>query len=287
MKSSTLVILLVVLAVLLLCCCVAVALGAVAIYGGDGPRISSGWSILGRGSWESTTSYSRELAVQSPAVVTVVNEVGRVNVRGGAGNSVSVRAEARARASTQAAANQLLEEVLFDASASGNQAEIRVDVPSSLVNQSLSVTLDITVPRSSSLDVRSNVGEIRIEGLEGVVTVTGDVGDIVLHDVALTGDSEIRSGVGDVTFDGQLPESGQVSVNSNVGSTRIVLPRGSQFLLDASTNVGEIDVSFDVQDRETGGERIVRRELRGRVGTDPQVTLMVRAGTGGIEIESR
>ncbi|MGI6208818.1 MAG: DUF4097 family beta strand repeat-containing protein [Anaerolineae bacterium] len=288
MKSSTLVIVLVVLAVLLLCCCSVAAIWAFNTYSGQGGVLFRGWSAFGQGSWEATRDFGRDVQVGVPAVVTVINEVGDINVRAGEGGMVSVQAQARARAADREAADRLLEQVRLDVSSSGNQAEIRVQVPTNLLNQSLSVRLDITVPRSSTLTVQNNVGDITIEDLDGAVVVIGDVGDVTLRRVTLAGDSEIRSEVGEVTFEGSLPEVGEMNISSDVGSVTVRLPAESQFLLDAATDVGDITVvGFEVQDQETGGERGVESSLRGRVGQSPQATLTVRTATGGIRIESR
>jgi len=283
--SRTAIIILVVVVILglLLCCC----LGTVALFSARG--YSGGGWLSSLGSWgmgqrEVARAADYQYRVEVPATLVVTNEVGRVTVRTGDVGAVTVRAEYKARALNTSAATRLLDSVNYGASSGSNRVEITVDLPSTMVNASLSVDLDITVPRDTSLEVRNNVGEIRVTGVTGTLQLRGDVGEVTARDVVLTGPSEVQTSVGDVDFAGALPAFGEVRITSQVGRVRVTLPAESQFRLDASTGVGGIDCEFPLQDREEDDDRGPANELRGRVGVDPAVSLYLRAGTGEVSL---
>jgi len=282
-RTAIIILVAVVILGLLLCCC----LGTVALLSARG--YSGGGWLSSLGSWgpglrEESRGFTQEFRVDLPATLVVDNEVGQVTVRPGDVGVVTVETRYRARAGTTGAATRLLDSVGYETDASSDRVEIRVDLPSSMVNAVVSVDLDITVPRETSVEVRNNVGEMQVTGVVGTLHLRGDVGEVRVRDVTLTGPSEVQASVGEVDFAGILPESGEVRITSQVGSVRVTLPAESQFFLDASTGVGDIDCDFELQDREEDDNRGPASELRGRVGVNPAVSLYLRAGTGEVSL---
>lgn len=285
-RTAVIIIVVVVILGLLLCCC----LGAVGLFAARSSGDSGlfGWlGALNPTGREVTNTFEQQLRVDTPVTLVIANEVGRVTVRGGDVDAIVIRADVKARAGSATAANRLLEQVDFQASSSGNRAEIRVDLPSSMVNASTSVDLHVTVPQRTSVDLRSNVGEVQVSGIEGTMQVRTEVGEVTIWDVALSGPSEAQASVGEVNFQGTLPPAGEVRLSAQVGEVRVTLPRESEFRLDASTGIGDIDCDFALVDRVEDDNRGPASELRGRVGADPQVTLILRSGTGGMQVRQR
>ena len=273
--------LLVLLAVLLSCCCLAVAVLAMT-------RVD--WGEVLPGDWgytRITETTTRELRVDAPASLSVKNRVGAITVRPGSDGYVRVTATMEARARGMSAARNLLDGVRLTTSSTGDRATVEVTLARFSGPESLKVDLDIYVPVRTNLQIHNDVGEVRVTGVEGTMLVSSSVGRVDLRDVLLTGDSQLEAKVGEVRFRGDLPSRGQVVISTDVGDLEVSLPRGSQFLLDASTKVGKIECDFSLEDREEGRDLGPAGELRGRVGVDPQVTLRLRTGTGKIALEQR
>jgi DUF4097 and DUF4098 domain-containing protein YvlB len=225
--------------------------------------------------------------VDTPASLTVVNPVGKVTVRAGDGDRIDVRATKTVRALTPGRAQELLTRIGIRAESAGNQARIRVDFPETRGFRTASVDLVITVPRRTQLDIEIRVGQIHVDGVEGSMRLRSRVGDIRLRNVVLPGDSEVETDVGEVRFTGRLPREGEVTFTTQVGEIRIELPEDSRFILDAKTDVGDIHSEFTLEERESERAGAVGQTLRGRVGADPEVTLVLRAQTGDIEVRVR
>lgn len=238
------------------------------------------------GAAQLSQTVSVELRLDAPAVVTIHNDVGEVTVRGSSSVGMEVRATKRVRSRNSAAAQSLLDRIDVTADSAGNEAEVRVDIPDNLAGESASVDLEILVPRQVALDISTGVGQVSVENTEGGLRIKTGVGEIDVRDVQLLTDSQMDTGVGEIRFEGQLPERGEVIISARTGDVAVRLPDNSQFILDAQTRVGEIDSEFTLANRESGGaEGIVSKTLRGSVGANPDVTLQLRTGTGSITIQ--
>ena len=267
-RNSIIIVGLVILALLLLCCCVVAVIAA--------PRIGvvlpwargndSSWPLsVGRES--ATDTFVRELRVESPTTVVVSSEVGDITIRSGDDGVVRVEAELVAKAGSRPAAENLLREMSVSATSSGGEARIEADVPDNLMGHESTIRLVIIVPRQARLDVRNNVGSIRIYGTQGP--------------------AQVQNNVGNISFDGELPGEGEMVFSTSVGDILLDLPGGSAFILDATTNVGRIDMDFDLDRGDAGDGNWVGEKVQGSVGSNPQVTLTLRTGTGSMDINSR
>lgn len=284
------VIIVVVAALVLLMLCLCFALLAWAAVGPSGGLARFGigpFGVFGAAASRVDDTIVSEVRVDGPAVLTVRNQVGEVNVRTGPGNVVVVEARRQARAENTRVAQSLLDQITVNVSGSGNRAIVDVSIPTSVGTRTASVRLDITVPAETDLEIRNDVGSMRVDGVTGIMTLHANVGDMVVRNVILTGPSRLTTDVGRLEFAGSLPEEGEVAMTTRVGELRLDLPRESEFRLDAQANIGDIRTDFELEEREAGREGVVGAELRGRVGADPGVSLVLRSNTGAIAINAR
>ena len=222
-----------------------------------------GW-LSSLGSWgpglrEESRGFTQEFRVDLPATLVVANEVGQVTVRPGDVGVVTVETRYRARAGTTGAATRLLDSVGYETDASSDRVEIRVDLPSSMVNAVVSVDLDITVPRETSVEVRNNVGEMQVTGVVGTLHLRGDVGEVRVRDVTLTGPSGVQASVGGNGLRRVLPESGEVRITSGVGSVRVTLPAEASSSWTRPPASATPDCDFELQDREERQPRSAKK----------------------------
>lgn len=258
--------------VLCLCLCAAVAAGY-AFFTGQGGRVSD--------------VVSSQINVDPGAPLRVVNPVGDVVVETGAEGVVTVRARREVRGFLDIGGRDPLDNIQVQATTRGGRAIVEVTIPQPLRQRSAKVDLALTVPPGTDLDVDSDVGQVRISGTRGNVRVRGDVGDVVLQDVAVPGSCDVQNNVGAIRFQGRLPEGqGEVLLRTSVGEVEVAVPEDSAFALDAETGVGDVRSGFQLADRQAGkGNGVTGRWLRGYANTQGNaVRLVLRTETGDIDV---
>lgn len=266
-KSKTWIIVVVVIAVLLMLCgCMAVA-GIAWLSGGRGwPRdrpltgISFPNLILQA---EATRQVDKTLAVDTPVLLEIENDVGDIEIMGTDEDQVRVQAVVRAYGASESRAEDTTRdaEVIIDRRDDDHIYIVGRNPPGEY-RRSPSVTFTIHVPRECVLEVASNMGNVEVQAVEGSMRIRGNVGTIQVHDWVMIDDSDIAT---------------------NVGKIKVRLPRWAEFYLDAQTNVGRVQTGFDVEvehERRLGpGDR-----LEGTVGEDAEARLILRSNTGDVSI---
>lgn len=203
--------------------------------------------------------------VSTPVLLDITNKVGDIHIIGTDEERVSVQAVMRGYGDTRAVAEEMVNKVTAEIQQTeDNQIRLVGSIPHGpRVGNSPEVDWTVRVPRQVQLQIRNNVGEVRIENVAGSIQVTGDVGDISVKGFTLTADSQLTANVGDIS---------------------ISLPRDSEFTLDATTGVGNVRSEFHTA-AEPGDRRAPGSALKGTVGDNPQSTLKVQADVGDITIE--
>ncbi len=139
------------------------------------------------------------------------------------------------------------------------------------------------------MDTRENrnggVGRVDARNLVGALDIEIGVGDIDMKDVRLMEDSQVHAGVGDVSFRGVLTNDGETKMTTDVGSIYISLPKESAFKIDAESEIGSIDIDFELRQRDVES-RVVGERVEGEVGNDASAELKLKAGTGEIVVQS-
>ncbi|HLL80342.1 MAG TPA: hypothetical protein VKT25_12630, partial [Ktedonobacteraceae bacterium] len=97
------------------------------------------------------------------------------------------------------------------------------------------IDFDVTVPRLSDLEIKTDAGFITITGVHGQVNCASDAGVVRVKDAMLRGDSRLKTDAGTVTFDGSLDPQGSYSMTTDAGNVSVTLPAQSSFKLDART----------------------------------------------------
>lgn len=262
-RNTALIVVLAVIAALVLCGCALVAVGAW-LY----PLARTQGGMVGTpraGAVEVTRELDRAFQVQGDVVLDVSNEVGDVIIEGTDDGQVVVESLVRAFGATTTDAERIADGVeLTIEERAGGRIHVSARLPQGRAFQGRSPTVRfmIRVPRQAEVQVSSNVGRVQVSDLHGAVMIASDVGDAEVRDFAMRGDSRIETSVGRILIE---------------------LPADSAFIVDAQTDVGDIDTEFDVRGaserRTPPGDR-----LQGEVGEDPGVELRLRAGTGDITI---
>lgn len=126
--------------------------------------------------------------------------------------------------------------------------------------------------------VRTTNGEVTLEGVSNNLDVETVNGEVKIGD-ARDGRLRIETANGDIEYEGSLAPGGANAVTTLAGDVRIRLPDDSGFSLNANTISGDLETSFDLQNRQEDG-----RNLRGTVGGG-QATLEIETTNGDVHVE--
>ena len=265
-RSKTWIIVVVIIVILLvLCGCVAVAVG-IAVWSRQPPGLWP-WEGIEVPRLGLQTEAARELDyvldVDTPVLVEVENNVGSVEIVGTDEDEVWVEALVRGYGATRAQAEQAAGDVEVTIEQRDEDHIYVVGrTPSRTFRKTPNVAFVLHVPRECDLDVTNNVGDVRVKEIDGAAHIQVNVGSIDIRGWNMTQDSYL---------------------STDVGKIQVRLWPESSFYLDAATNVGDIDIDFEIEGprpkRPGPGDR-----LEGAVGEDPYIELTVRVKTGSIKI---
>ena len=151
-------------------------------------------------------------------------------------------------------------------------------------------TESATTPLTLNADL--SIGDIRVDGLSGILQLKDDVGNITVGHATLSDGSHLQTGTGNVTFNGNLdatPEANnstpRYKLQSETGNIDVTLPGNTNIILDANTNAGTITSDFPISVQTSGNPANYYGPLNSNStpgSTQPVLTLDV--GTGNINL---
>jgi hypothetical protein len=234
---------------------------------------------------EATEQFGQQLQVEGPADVFVDVPVGNIEIRTGPGSLVAVEGTKHAWAATSSRAQQTLDDIQVDIRQSGSRVEIEVSGLERMggARNAPRVDLTITVPEQTTLSVDAKVGAVSVTGTRGDATIKADVGDVVLRDVIPAGQLTVESRVASIVLTGALAAGANYELTSDIGRISMELPSDSSFVIDARSDIGNVNIDFPVSGR-SDREGIVGKEVRGEVGDSPSSRLTLRSRVGDISV---
>lgn len=147
------------------------------------------------------------------------------------------------------------------------------------------VNFAITVPSVATLQLKTNTGNIDVNGVSGQLNLASNTGSIAATNSTVHGNTQLTTNTGSITFNGSLEPKGTYNFATNTGSVDVTLPSNSAFHLDASSDTGSITTGFSqvvVQQRQSIGA-----EAHGDVGSAPQAVVTLKTNTGWIHLHPR
>ncbi len=236
------------------------------------------------------------------AQVQVHNQIGNITVSADPNaQQASVTALKTVKAASQSAAQSEFNAMQVQAGVDSttNALTVNASVPSSsgtlLGNHNDTIDLTIVVPPLNNgdtpvtLDIETSVGDIQVSGLNGVMTVKDDIGNVTVQQAHLFGGSHLETGTGNVTFTGSLdttlnPQT-TYKLQCEVGNLNVTLPATTSVILDANTNVGNIKSAFPINAQTSNGSANYYGPLLPGASPAPTVTLVLDVSSGNISIQ--
>lgn len=103
------------------------------------------------------------------------------------------------------------------------------------------------------LTVDNSIGNVAVSGINGILLLKDDIGNITVDHTTLFDTSHLLTGTGKVTFNGDLDTNPLASgatprykLQSETGTVEATLPGSTNIILDANTNYGTITSDFPI-----------------------------------------
>lgn len=187
------------------------------------------------------------------AIVVEASRNGAVEVRGWNRPGIEVHARIRGHARTAEAAREMVRRVRLELSP-GRVRAVGVD------DESGSVSFEVLVPRTSGLEVATNNGPLKVEGLEGRMRLSTHNGPLALIDLAGDVTARAINGPLHVVLSGTGWRGARLDAETANGPVSLEVPEG----YSADLEVGAVNGPFvsDVPFTMEAGEFPDRMQVR-------------------------
>jgi hypothetical protein len=228
----------------------------------------------------STSTTTQHYTVGANPTIVLNNDTGSIHARAGASSS-DVTIQATRHSNWWGNANDV--NVTYTQDTASNTVSVTVERPGNVSSfGSSSVDFDLTIPGTAVLHLKTNTGSIDVSGVSGQLVLTSNTGSVQSSSGTLSGNSQLLTNTGSVTFTGALSQTGTYQFQTNTGSVNVTIPGTSAFHVDASTDTGSINTNFP-------GVVVIHRQFTGAeahsdVGSAPQATITLRTNTGSINL---
>jgi hypothetical protein len=240
-------------------------------------------AVLARSLWskEFEAQVEHRFATQPGSTLKLSNIRGSISVNSWSDDVIQVLATKKVRDLGEEEALKLLDRISIDVQPNGAVAVVKTQGPSG-EKEKYNVDYKLMVPRRLNLQLTTDVGDIEVRAVDGIVNVYADVGDVKLTEIEgtieartdvgdiegtqLTGDMDFRTDVGDIKVEevngtiGARTDVGGIEVGvhdrsqpapikirTDVGSIELSLPHGFAADLALQTDVGDISSDLPVQ----------------------------------------
>jgi len=286
--------------------------------------LSSNLPTGGLGNVGNAQTFTRKNQQQLPlsssiAQVQVHNQIGDVSITvDPAATVTTVTTIKKVKATSSDNANKEFGRILVQVqspSAPSNILTVSASIPNAggtiLGQADDSVDVTITLPPAVStnagtplaVNVVTSVGNVLVSGLNAVLVVKNDIGDVTAHQSHLFDGSHLETGTGNVIFDGSLDTTGSLSsdpcnnptsashpmykIQSERGNLDVTLPVTTNIILDANVNAGMINSEFAIKVTNTGGSPGYCGPLLSNPLNPPAGVLVLDVSSGNIALHAR
>jgi DUF4097 and DUF4098 domain-containing protein YvlB len=251
------------------------------------PRVIVNRNRTDNSNWDKFTNQeTKSFAVSGAPRVNITTFDGPVTVRGWD------QAQVRYTATKRAGDEESLKHISIETEQQGPTISINAKNADAY---SGSVSLEVYVPRNSSLHVTSGDGPLTLDGVSGDITLRSGDGPISVNNSG--GQLHVNTGDGPIQinkFDGQVDArtgDGPIALDGNFnalnartgdGQISLTVPAGSSFTIETNATEGIANEGFDVAEDVT----LSPRYKRWRVGNGGQV-FVLRTGEGKVLLRPR
>ena len=245
--------------------------------------------------YERTVQLSAPLSAGSVFAARTHN--GSITIRGGETADCNVTAKIAAQAGSDEEAKKLAEETKITLEPFGNKLTARIQQPTCIMNQSVSVSFDVTLPNQADLELTTHNGAVSITNITGHVDATTHNGRVTAESISgmmklrthngqitcgeISGDMELQTHNGSVEAVCSKSASAvsNISIVTHNGGIDFIAPPNLSAAIEVSTHNGSIDSDFPI----TIIGEVNKKQLRGTIGQG-QGKLHLETHNGSIKI---
>ena len=194
--------------------------------------VSPGWS---NADLKAVTNIVQSAAIpDNIKTLEVINAFGAIHITGADNGPFGWSQKLNVRARTDAAVQQLASNLLCRADLAGDRLKLTVTVPGSREQRSFQSDLEITVPKSVTVQTRDQYGRNEITGLNGDVEAANRFGAVELRDI----NGKVRAETSYAAL--KLNNTGPATLKNSFGAINAAGIHGP---LDAETSYATLDAS--------------------------------------------
>ncbi len=215
---------------------------------------------------------------------------GSITITGADVTDCNLTATITARATTEEDAKKLAERTTIKLEPFGDKLTAKIDKPTFLMNQSVSVSLDVTLPNRTDLELTTHNGSIIITNITGRLNGTTHNGKVIAEQISgttelrthngsvicreVSGDTQLRTHNGSVKlyYSEDAPSVCNISLITYNGGIDLTTPSNFSGEVDASTHNGSIRTDLPI----TVVGKVSKSKLTGTIG----------AGRGKLHLET-
>jgi len=248
-----------------------------------------------RAKYERTVQLSAPLSPGSSFTAQTHN--GSITIAGADVTDCNLTATITARAITEEDAKKLAERTTIKLEPWGDKLTAKIDKPTFLFNQSVSVSLEVTVPNNTGLELTTHNGRVEITNITGQLNATTHNGKVTAEQVSgtielhthngsvicreVSGDTQLKSHNGNIKvyYSQAAPSVCDISLITYNGGIELTTPSNFSGEVEASTHNGSINTDLPI----TVKGKVSRRKLTGTIGTG-QGKLHLETHNGSIRL---
>jgi len=249
-----------------------------------------------RAKYQRTVQLSAPLSPGSSFAAQTHN--GSITITGADVTDCNLTATIVAQAITEEDAKKLAERIKIKLEPWGDKLTAKIDKPTFMRNQSVSVNLDVTVPNRSGLELTTHNGEIRITDITGRLNATTHNGKVTAEQISgnielrthngsvicrqISGDTQLKTHNGNVKlyYSEAAPSVCNISLITYNGGIELTTPSNFSGEVDASTHNGSIRTDLPI----TVVGKVSKSKLTGKIG-EGQGKLHLSTHNGSIRIK--
>jgi hypothetical protein len=206
-------------------------------------------------------TWARSYTLREGGELQVVGAVGTIDVQGGTGSTIEVKAERRVRAANDGTAASMVSRVRISEDVAPDKIVLRTEgLGGIIIGVEIEVDFQITVPASTRLRLHAAGGDINITNVSGIVVASSTNGGITAKSIG--GGVDARSTNGNITFDLASVGKDAVDLRATNGNISLTVPAAADANIEATCTNGAIDIA-DLPIELTGEQS--RRRARGRL----------------------
>ena len=188
---------------------------------------------------------------------------GSITANGADVTDCNLVATITARARTEEEAIELAEKVKVSLESVGDRLVVKIEKPINLINKSVSVSLDATIPNRADLELVTHNGSVSITEITGRISAKTHNGSITCVDAS--GDANLKTHNGSVKVyycDSAEPVD-EISIVTYNGSIELATPPDLSAKVEAKTNNGSINTDLPI----TVSGKVSKNRLTGTIAS--------------------